>query len=1698
MWGDTGSITFDFEADGAHRANTSNSYGKGPQVYTQNSCSISCAYMDVVTTGTPLTGSANALGRVAKNTTNSPTLTIGPIDMSNKTITGISYKTKGANTMTQTCTYSTDNSSWSTAVAGFTLLTTAASKSSGTLSITGTSTFYVKIATVVASSTTSNRDLQIDDVVISYETEDGEAPTPTVSFDPEAGTFCETQSVTLSSDVEGATIYYTTDGTTPTTNSSTYSSAISVSSTKTIKAFAKKDSNTGDVVSATYNITAKEDPTITFNNGSVDEGQSLNLSTLFSSNSEGAVTYSITAGNSYASISGSTLTGVDAGSVTVQASQAANGCNNAKVATATVTVNEHVVTPGKYTLTLANALWGTSYTSSTTSTSANALDLSGSSNDVQVTLTNGTSTSMYITNDQTRAYAGYTLTFSVPSGYNITKIKFTKATKWGLVCASGLNDDKDTWEGEASSSVEFTFSARTDLTSVDVTFEEVDNTIVKTLKSIAVSEMTTTFEVGEAFSFDGTCTATYSVTQGGEAQPDENKTVDPTSVSSPDMSTTGEKTITVTYTENEVSKTTTYTITVNEHEVTAGEYTITFNNALFGTIGLNGSLSGSNLKDYSGIKNDITIDYKKGTGSNMYLKDSEIRLYSGNLLVVTAPTGFAITKVDKLVAGINADNGEIDENNVWTGEESSVTFSKTGNGGLALSSFKVTYAEVDPTAPAVTVASSIDDVPAAGVTDQVLDVIYTNITLANVAVARFNDAACTEAFTGNWLSASLNSDKDIVYSVAANTSFTESRTAYIQLTAPASNGTSADVVKVIAVEQLKKDYVFASLAELLENVTPTATGVDVTVTFANEVIRDIALSGQYRNGVYFDVTYGNPAQTKRIELYFHNVPDGWEIGDKLSGTLTACPWKVYNSTWELAPKTGWEWTSLTCTPKGDIASITVSGDATKTEYSNGESFLFDGLVATATYENGYQEEITPDSWAANPATVTATGNVAVTATVGSVISDPYNVAVTVAAKTLESIAVGTASYTIYTGETLPKPTVTATYSEGEPEDVSALAVYDTESVFDTESLDDYSVTVSYTFGGETKTTTYTVTVKDYANDAAHPYTVAEAIYIITNAIGTTASARDIYVQGIVSQKSNPSNNAQTYYISDDGNKVNELEIYKGKYINGANFTNANQVLVSDEVVVVGKVKMFNTTPEFDTGSTLQSLARTPNFEIEDVASLEIGAEDLAVSDLTVEVDGDGAITLVSGDEAKATIVNNKIHAVAEGTVTITANLAADGIYKAAQTTFDVTVIAAVTRYAVTISDNGADGGSAPDAIADKAAGDPVTLPANTWTKTGHNFDGWKVINNTTSAEITVTDGAFTMPASAVTIQAQWAEISGWANVYDNNVIVKHTDSGTDDGTITISETEHKLVKAGASSNTGTIKVTVPKGTTDLHFHAFAWGGKTAKIQIAGVTNPSVSEFDLAGESGASGSGNAFTLQGNPVDQYFHVSFDAVANETEIVFSKATGSADNRFFFYGVNAEGGDFGSYQRDVTAGRYGTICLPNGGRIVGAAIFEIAYYKEIEEKIYFDEIESGVMVAGRPYIFWPMNGATQLKVNYTDALDEVAGNWRGLYGSYEESAIAQNAGNYVLYQNMYYLVNSDVTVGENRAYIKLDEAPTNDPGSAPGRRRVAMGVQGKEVATGILDVEASDQPMKVMIDNQLYIIRAGHMYDMTGNKVK
>ena len=125
---------------------------------------------------------------------------------------------------------------------------------------------YYKLNFLVTNTGKSNKYLELK-AVNFYKNEGGSTTetcaTPT--FSPAAGTYYESQSVTLSCTTPGSTIYYTTDGSDPTTSSTQYTSAIPVSETTTIKAIAIADGmDPSSVASATYTIFEPETVTPTY------------------------------------------------------------------------------------------------------------------------------------------------------------------------------------------------------------------------------------------------------------------------------------------------------------------------------------------------------------------------------------------------------------------------------------------------------------------------------------------------------------------------------------------------------------------------------------------------------------------------------------------------------------------------------------------------------------------------------------------------------------------------------------------------------------------------------------------------------------------------------------------------------------------------------------------------------------------------------------------------------------------------------------------------------------------------------------------------------------------------------------------------------------------------------------------------------------------------------------------------------------------------------------------------------------------------------------------------------------------------------------------------------------------------------------------------------------------------------------------
>ena len=111
-----------------------------------------------------------------------------------------------------------------------------------------------------------------------------------------------------------------------------------------------------------------------------------------------------------------------------------------------------------------------------------------------------------------------------------------------------------------------------------------------------------------------------------------------------------------------------------------------------------------------------------------------------------------------------------------------------------------------------------------------------------------------------------------------------------------------------------------------------------------------------------------------------------------------------------------------------------------------------------------------------------------------------------------------------------------------------------------------------------------------------PLTVAQALETI-NALADGGETADAYVKGTISQVTsyNSTYKSITYYISDDGKTTNELQVYSGKGLNGAEFAAKEDLSVGDQVVIKGKLKKYvkngDVTPEINQSSEIVTIVK---------------------------------------------------------------------------------------------------------------------------------------------------------------------------------------------------------------------------------------------------------------------------------------------------------------------------------------------------------------------------------------------------------------------------------------------------------------------------------------------------------------------------
>jgi len=299
----------------------------GTIYYTTNGAvptTSSAKYTAAVKIGSTTTISAVT---VAKGYANSPIATakyaIAPLAATPKiSLAAGAYNSAQTATITDSTTgaiiyYTTDG----------TTPTTSSIRYTGAIKVSSTETLE---AIAIASGYTSSA------VAVSAYTINQQAATPT--FSVAAGSYAASQTVKISDATAGAAIYYTTNGTAPTTASAKYTGPVTVPATETVEAIAVASGYlTSGVASAHYSITLPPAATPTFSlaSGTYNGSQTVKISDA----TGGATIYYCTNGTAPTTAS-TRYTGpiTVSASKTVAAIAIASGYTNSAVATVKYTI----------------------------------------------------------------------------------------------------------------------------------------------------------------------------------------------------------------------------------------------------------------------------------------------------------------------------------------------------------------------------------------------------------------------------------------------------------------------------------------------------------------------------------------------------------------------------------------------------------------------------------------------------------------------------------------------------------------------------------------------------------------------------------------------------------------------------------------------------------------------------------------------------------------------------------------------------------------------------------------------------------------------------------------------------------------------------------------------------------------------------------------------------------------------------------------------------------------------------------------------------------------------------------------------------------------------------------------------------------------------------------------------------------------
>lgn len=214
-----------------------------------------------------------------------------------------------------------------------------------------------------------------------------------------------------------------------------------------------------------------------------------------------------------------------------------------------------------------------------------------------------------------------------------------------------------------------------------------------------------------------------------------------------------------------------------------------------------------------------------------------------------------------------------------------------------------------------------------------------------------------------------------------------------------------------------------------------------------------------------------------------------------------------------------------------------------------------------------------------------------------------------------------------------------------------------------------------------------------------------------------AIAQEVYFKGVVCKidEISPSYGNATFYLSDDGSfkgsynadgsgndNPNWVEVYRGKWLNGANFTSGDEFGIGDEMVVTGIIVSYKGTPETNQGTaSVVSIKKS----LIDVAELKFDKLPAADTTFTLTVTAKESPLLLTSDSDWLQIIG----VTSDGSY----QLHADENPKTAERKATISIVGPTARKSVSITQKGvpATGASVSEIIAQADGSKIETLPS---------------------------------------------------------------------------------------------------------------------------------------------------------------------------------------------------------------------------------------------------------------------------------------------------------------------------------------------------------------------------------------------------